>query len=80
MNETNLYGKDLDFIVQRSDDVKKDLKLFLLNVLKREDLFTAKIDCIQKNVTLEEAALIGDSGQKQSIQVQAETESVIFTF
>jgi len=46
MNDTNLYGKDLDFIVKRTDNDKQDLRLFLLNVLKREELFSVKVDCI----------------------------------
>jgi len=46
MNESTLYGKDLDFIVKRTDDIKSDIKLFLQNVLRREELFKVKVDCI----------------------------------
>lgn len=46
VNETNLYGQDLDFIMKRTDDIKADVRNFLLNVLIREELFTVKVDCI----------------------------------
>jgi len=46
MNESNLYGKDLDFIAKRTDDIRSDIRNFLLNVLKREELYKVKVDCI----------------------------------
>lgn len=56
VKESNLYGKDLDFIVARTDDMRNDVRQFLLNVLRREELFKVKVDCIQKtlNITKEE--------------------------
>ncbi|CDW73194.1 UNKNOWN [Stylonychia lemnae] len=72
MNESNLYGKDLDFIVKKTDDIKSDVRNFLLNVLKREELYKVKVDCIQKNMA--------SSFDETQNLAQTETESVIFTF
>eukprot|EP00347_Sterkiella_histriomuscorum_P014587 403360313 len=72
MTESNIYGKDQEIIIKRTDSIKNDVKNFLLNVLKREELYKIKIDCIQKNVT--------SSFDETNIQAQTETEGVIFTF
>lgn len=76
MNESNLYGKDLDYIAKRTDNIRQDIKQFLLNVVKREELFKVKVDCIQKNVT----SSFEELGAVNHQINQTETESVIFTF
>jgi len=46
MNDSTLYGPDLDFIAKLTGDIKSDIRNFLINVIKREELYKVKVDCI----------------------------------
>jgi hypothetical protein len=40
------YGSDNEVLVQRTDNIREDFRIFLLKVLKREEFFKVKVQCI----------------------------------
>ena len=60
----------MDFIVKRTDNIKEDLQRFLLNIVRREELYKVKVECMEKNLAQSFDEFTGSTP----------SETVIFTF